>query len=266
MLCLKLSAAGNDNGLCTAPMAGAEDESFVHAVLDWIGQTRGGWGKPTFLYGHSGGGRMSWRTACNSTLGRRLSGVFVTSALLPAALRNDGASATCSLSTMPSLIVTHGTSDKTTDISFEDESVAWLAAAAECSTTTTTAGVGKDPVAELIYHTNCPGVARPGFTLAYYRLQDAPHKVPKAFWYGAALDFWMRGVGPGMEGYDATQPSAGSRSALCHYPVLMFATSICALLGAFGSRRVTMLVASVRTSAFMASAALVGPLLWGCFY
>ena len=81
---------------------------------------------------------MSWRIACNSTLGLQLAGVLVTSALLPATLRTS-ASPTCSVSTMPPVIVTHGAKDTTTDVSFEDESVSWLAVAAKCSISTSVA-------------------------------------------------------------------------------------------------------------------------------
>jgi hypothetical protein len=100
---------------------------------------------------------MSWRIACSSTLGLRLASVLVTSALLPATLRTS-ASPTCSVSTMPPVIVTHGTKDTTTDVSFEDESVSWLAVAAKCSISSSTAGVSKDPVADLLCHTDCVGV------------------------------------------------------------------------------------------------------------
>jgi hypothetical protein len=242
--------AGNDDRHCTAPMAGAEDESFVHAVLGWLRQrSQSAFATyPTYLYGHSGGGRMALRIACNSTLGQRLAGVFVSSGLLPADLRSS-APPTCHVSTMPPLIVTHGTGDKITNISFEDESMAWLAAAAKCSSSSITAGVGKDPVAELIHHAHCRG-ARPGFQIAYYRLQDAPHNLPSIFWYGVALNYWTYGVGPGIKGYDAIrawgvaggagagagagawEPSAGRGSAgTSSYHVVLFLVlaSICLL-------------------------------------
>lgn len=204
----------------------------MHAVLDWLMQHNSQSASYTYLYGHSGGGRMSWRIACNSTLGLRLAGVLVTSALLPANLRTS-ASPTCSVSAMPPVIVTHGTKDTITDVSFEDESVAWLAVAAKCSISTSTAGVSKDPVADLVRHTDCVG-ARPGFKLAYYRLKDAPHDLPTKFWYSGALKYWIHGVGPGMEGFDAImlQSSAGRRSARTHHVVtVLIPASICFLLG-----------------------------------
>lgn len=51
---------GTDNGLCTAPTEGAEDESFVLNVLDWLAQFGGGGGgslstAPTLMFGYSGG-------------------------------------------------------------------------------------------------------------------------------------------------------------------------------------------------------------------
>lgn len=199
---------GTDNGLCTARREGAEDESFVLAVLDWVEDRIGVDAVPAYLYGHSGGGRMTWRAACNSTIAPRLAGVFPTSALLAAELRGNVAS--CDVSTMPPIFVTHGTTDKTTDVAFDDESVAWTAAAAKCNISTTVTGVGRDPVAELIWHTGCPG-ARPDFSIAYYRLREWPHKVPKIFWYGAALDFWMHSLGPGMPGYEAVASTSAAK-------------------------------------------------------
>jgi hypothetical protein len=150
---------------------------------------------------------------------------------------------------MPPLVVTHGTRDKITNISFEDESMAWLAAAAKCSSSSITAGVGEDPVAELVHHTHCRG-ARPGFQIAYYRLQDAPHNLPSIFWYGVALDCWTYGVGPGMKGYDtirawgvaggagagagaeAGEPSARRGSAGSYHVVTVLVLASICLLGA----------------------------------
>ena len=71
--------AGTDNNLCTAPREGKEDESFVLGVLDWLRQHNASFGTaaaPFFLYGHSGGGRMTWRLACNATIGECKSGVL----------------------------------------------------------------------------------------------------------------------------------------------------------------------------------------------
>ena len=74
--------AGTDNNLCTAPREGMEDESFVLGVLDWLRQHNASFGTaaaPFFLYGHSGGGRMAWRLACNATIGECKSEVLAAS-------------------------------------------------------------------------------------------------------------------------------------------------------------------------------------------
>jgi len=143
--------AGIDNGLCTAPREGAQDESFIFVVLEWLRlQQVDGGSTPTYLYGHSGGGRMSWRAACNHTLAPRLAGVFATSALLAEELR--ATPTTCNISTMPPIIITHGTRDTTTDITFADESVTWTAAAADCSRKSTVhVETGTLPAAELMH-------------------------------------------------------------------------------------------------------------------
>ena len=153
---------------------------------------------------------MTWRAACNSSVAPRFAGVFITSALLAAELRAP-VSPKCNVSTMPPLLITHGTKDTTTDVSLEDESVAWAAAAAKCADHSTSSGVGKG--ADLVLHQNCPA-ARPGFKIAYYKLQGKPHWVPDKYWYGVALDYWRHGLGPGMEGYEALQ-DAGLTAACC---------------------------------------------------
>ena len=225
--------AGTDNGLCSAPREGAQDESFVLAVLDWLRDknfmvksgsawetsTRTAGDLPTYMYGHSGGGRMTWRAACNSSVAPRFAGMFITSALLAAELR-AAVSATCNVSTMPPLVITHGTKDTTTDIAFEDESVAWAAAAAKCADHSTSVGVGKD--ADLVLHADCPA-ARGGFKIVYYRLQGKPHWVPDKFWYGVALDYWRHGLGPGMEGYEALREAGVTAASgrLAPRPVLL---------------------------------------------
>jgi poly(3-hydroxybutyrate) depolymerase len=198
--------AGTDNNLCTAPRAGKQDESFLLAVLDWLkkqNSTYGGAAVPAYLYGHSGGGRMTWRAACNSTIAQRFAAVFPTSALLAAELRQED-DAKCDVSRMPRIMITHGTRDRTTDISFAEDSVAWAADAAACSKKTIVSGVGQDPVGELVRYSDCSR-AQSGFEIAYYRLQDYGHRVPPQFWYKRAWDFFS--------GHDPTEPTSASTSA-----------------------------------------------------
>jgi len=195
--------AGTDNNLCTAPREGKEDETFLLAVLDWLKGHDSAFGTPAvpaYLYGHSGGGRMTWRAACNSTLGPRFAGVFPSSALLAAELRQEN-EAKCDVSNMPRIFITHGTIDQTTDISFADDSVAWTAVAADCKQRSVVTGIGQDPSAELELHKNC-SKAKPDFEIAYYRLQNYPHRVPPTFYYDTAWAFLVGG--------DQTATSASS--------------------------------------------------------
>jgi poly(3-hydroxybutyrate) depolymerase len=212
--------AGTDNNLCTAPREGKEDESFLLSVLDYLKQHNSTFGTdsvPAYLYGHSGGGRMSWRIACNSTVAPRLSGVFVSSGLLPAELRGNPPA--CHLATMPPMFITHGENDKTTAISYADVSVAWASGAAKCSTNTTHTGVGAKPVARLVINDDCSN-ARPNFKIAYYSLEAYPHRRPPLYWFEGALEFWMRGTGPGFPGYAASGDAKASSSATKTYPCL----------------------------------------------
>ena len=101
--------AGGDYGLCTASHQDKQDESFLIAVLDMLAELHLD-GLSVYLMGFSGGGRMVWRAACNSTLAQRISGIFVASGLLPAKLRAKPP--LCQIATMPPMVIMHGTQDK----------------------------------------------------------------------------------------------------------------------------------------------------------
>ena len=101
--------AGSGHGLCTASYKDKQDETFLVAVLDVLAHLHLD-GLPVYLMGFSGGGRMVWRAACNSSLAQRISGIFVASGLLAAELRAEPP--LCQLATMPPMVIMHGTGDK----------------------------------------------------------------------------------------------------------------------------------------------------------
>ena len=156
---------GTDNGLCSAPLEGKEDEMFVLQVLDWL-ESKSSPLPPTYLFGWSGGGRMAWRLACNNTLAPRFMGIAASSSLLAAALR--AAPISCSVATSPPLVLLHGTDDTTTPVNFGDASVAWTSSKAACASVLTAKAVGQQPLSERQVHGEC-GAARTCFTLVYYR-------------------------------------------------------------------------------------------------
>ena len=166
--------AGDDNGLCSAPVDG-EDGEFIKAALRWVRDQVNDdvAALPAFLFGYSGGARMTWRAACDAEIAPLFDAMVMASGLLAAEFARplppavpgvctgwcqgwtdkpnlmctwakcNGCSgcplSTCAVDTLPPLVVLHGTEDGTTKVKFANETVEWVKAAKGLGTPTITA-------------------------------------------------------------------------------------------------------------------------------
>ena len=207
--------AGYDHGLCSAPMGSHEDEQFLLRVAEWVRALRVVPPEvPIYLFGYSGGARMVWSLACNATAAAPFAGVAAISGAL-----GEDAKATCSVSTLPRILVANGVADRTSQVGWVDESVAWIAQAASCQLDVTRALAGnraeiggvRSLSACANSTTNSTGAASlsaaaPSFSLAYYRLESAGHSMLDdqpmlrsmggVDWIDVAFRFWESGGGP----------------------------------------------------------------------
>ena len=170
--------AGSDNGLCSAPVDGA-DGAFVEAVLNWV-RAQLVPTIPAYLFGYSGGARMAWRLACDAGIAPLFDGMAIASGLLAADLRQPPP-AGCALGTLPRLIVLHGDEDATTAVSNADASVDWVADAAGCAVDATRDTSVDGELADVRDLSSC-AAAPPPFALTYYRILGGRHSAPTAAW------------------------------------------------------------------------------------
>ena len=170
--------AGSDNGLCSAPVDGA-DGAFVEAVLNWV-RAQLVPTIPAYLFGYSGGARMAWRLACDAGIAPLFDGMAIASGLLAADLRQPPP-AGCALGTLPRLVVLHGDEDATTAVSNADASVDWVADAAGCAVDATRDTSVDGELADVRDLSSC-AAAPPPFALTYYRILGGRHSAPTAAW------------------------------------------------------------------------------------
>ena len=170
--------AGSDNGLCSAPVDGA-DGAFVEAVLNWI-RAQLAPTIPAYLFGYSGGARMAWRLACDAGVAPLFDGMAIASGLLAADL-GQPPPASCALGTLPRLIVLHGDEDATTAVSNADASVDWVADAAGCAVDATRDTSVDGELADVRDLSSCAAAPQP-FALTYYRILGGRHSAPTAAW------------------------------------------------------------------------------------
>lgn len=167
-------AAGTDNGFCSGPRDG-EDEEFMLALLDWShGQGLADAAvSQAFLVGFSNGARFGWRLLCDQTVARRFAGFGILSGMMSESLRD---SEICSVSSMSSpVVVMQGLEDDLADPSWTHESVAWMTNAVGC----------QEPEAEhvagsalVLWNSSDCRLSAEGFSLAYYHLGGWGHYFP----------------------------------------------------------------------------------------
>ena len=126
---------------------------------------------PAFLFGYSGGARMTWRAACDAEIAPLFNAMVMASGLLASEFARPLTNAagvckgwcqshiggpydtctwkncngcggcplsTCAVDTLPPLVVLHGTADGTTNVNYADEAVEWVKKAKGLGTPTTT--------------------------------------------------------------------------------------------------------------------------------
>mmetsp|Transcript_32992 Transcript_32992/g.49840 ORF Transcript_32992/g.49840 Transcript_32992/m.49840 type:complete len:718 (+) Transcript_32992:52-2205(+) len=204
--------AGDDNNLCTAPVDNTDAEFFNESLalvknsLALPPSTR----TKVFMFGYSGGARMTWRLACDPDVSNLLDGVSMSGGLLPASLQRNpeddegglAESDYCHVDQLPpSVVVLHGTFDRTTAWKFANESVHWVNQTAGCQRTVS---VVKDEILE--EYSNCTNNDRQ-MKLSFYIKMGGKHTLPDTEQMERIFENWRNSTSNQLSDFPSDSPS-----------------------------------------------------------